>query len=749
MCTASRRLRLLHVSCVALLCSLPAGSGATVSNPTRTPEIADVWFVPDATYRPAKPERDALTRLASGVDAYRGGKYGEALIVLSRRGLPDSIADYASYYAGLSRLRLGQVEAARKELSTLRARQPVGYLSEAAATAEADAAIALGDHAGARQIYEQLVTRRPATPDQTWLKLARTSLAANDRARATEAYRRIYEDFPLSAPAVEAESWLETAGALPALSAGSARYRTALDKADALFEAKRYDEAQQVYEQLRPHAAQAERRHIAIRHAACDYFLRRHAATRRALRGSLTEGSGRADARFFDLMAARALARHEEFAQLAYAFVAVFPTDPHTEEVLDTLATYHIRRNEDERADVAFRNLLSSFPAGRFGARASWHVGWRACRFGGRDEAAQVFEAAATRFPRSDYRPAYLYWAARARESLGHKDRSARLYARVSADYHHSYYGQLAAARRSGDAAGHAIYAVEVAEADKRTDPSTPPATAPLIRWLLYAGLYDDAMTELQYAQRRWGDTPALRATQAWIHSRNHSLLAASNTMKRAYPQYLTIDADALPSDLLAVIFPLGFWNLLQQQARQHDLDPYILAALVAQESSFIPDIRSSAQATGLMQLMPATGARYARRLQIPSTRTLLTRPETNVRLGTAYFADLLREFGDVHLALASYNAGENRVRRWRAERRDLAQDEFIDDMPFPETRMYVKKILGAAENYRRIYGSGAALAVDPNRAIPSLASRANRSERAALTKLSSPPKPPRQSAGS
>jgi soluble lytic murein transglycosylase len=83
----------------------------------------------------------------------------------------------------------------------------------------------------------------------------------------------------------------------------------------------------------------------------------------------------------------------------------------------------------------------------------------------------------------------------------------------------------------------------------------------------------------------------------------------------------------------------------------------------------------------------------------------MLTRPETNVRLGTAYFSDLVRRFGDEYLALASYNAGEHQVSRWLAERPGLDREEFIDDIPFPETQNYVKRVLGMAEDYRRLYG--------------------------------------------
>jgi soluble lytic murein transglycosylase len=106
-----------------------------------------------------------------------------------------------------------------------------------------------------------------------------------------------------------------------------------------------------------------------------------------------------------------------------------------------------------------------------------------------------------------------------------------------------------------------------------------------------------------------------------------------------------------------------------------------------------------------LMQVMPRTGRQYARKLKMPYSLRLLTTPEPNIRMGTMYFADNIRQFGNVHLALASYNAGETPVRRWMREFPNLPQDEFIDNIPYPETQQYVKRLLGTAEDYRRLYG--------------------------------------------
>jgi soluble lytic murein transglycosylase len=108
------------------------------------------------------------------------------------------------------------------------------------------------------------------------------------------------------------------------------------------------------------------------------------------------------------------------------------------------------------------------------------------------------------------------------------------------------------------------------------------------------------------------------------------------------------------------------------------------------------------------MQLLPATGRVYARKAGLGAFSTrMLTQPEANIRMGMRYFKDLVDRFGGAHYALASYNAGENRVSEWLSERPGIAQDEFIDDIPFPETQNYVKRILGTAEDYRRLYGGG------------------------------------------
>ena len=356
-----------------------------------------------------------------------------------------------------------------------------------------------------------------------------------------------------------------------------------------------------------------------------------------------------------------------------------------------------------------FREIFRRIRRGIF--ERAVEVGWRAFRGGQCHETARI-ERAAADFPRSDYRPAWLYWSGRAHDALNERSLADERFTLTTADYLNTYYGRLAVVRMNGRRAAPRVIS-------PRTEPTPsllpPPPNEGTIRALLEIGAFEPALNEVRYAERAWGDSPALRATEAWIFlqlgrsesgTKRFNLIRGSMTaMKRAYPQYLAAGGEELPRDVLSVIYPLDYWDLIQKYARQYQLDPYLVTALVAQESTFVRDIRSSANAYGLMQLVPTTARAYARKLNLRYSTTMLTNAESNIKMGTLYLSDKIKEFGDVHLALASYNAGERAVRRWVAERPDVSeQDEFIDDIPYPETQNYVKKILGTAEDYRRLY---------------------------------------------
>jgi soluble lytic murein transglycosylase len=305
-----------------------------------------------------------------------------------------------------------------------------------------------------------------------------------------------------------------------------------------------------------------------------------------------------------------------------------------------------------------------------------------------------------------------LYWAGRAHEALGALESANARFTLATTDYLNTYYGRLAAERLARSGRAVALTGLQFTAADPDViggDSARKRPTDDLIRLLLALDLYDEALDELRYAERTWGEHPVLQASIAWVYGQQGDLIHAIPMLKRAYPQYMASGGEQLPDDLLKVIFPISYWDEIRSQADRHNLSPYLLAALVAQESGFDATIRSSKNAVGLMQVLPSTGRRYARRLRLgPYRSSMLMTPKTNLTIGSALLADLVKKFGQPYLALAAYNAGDSRVARWMAERAEekLERDVFIDDIPFPETQAYVRKILSTSEDYRRLYSS-------------------------------------------
>ena len=413
---------------------------------------------------------------------------------------------------------------------------------------------------------------------------------------------------------------------------------------------------------------------------------------------------------FFYAVSSRELGETGEYLQTVRRLAQDFGDQTWAEEALNNLATYYILQNDDEQADATFREMFEKFPSGHYGERAAWKIGWWAYKNGQYADTVRAFELGASNFPRSDYRPSWLYWSARSYQALGNTAAADARFALVANDYLNTYYGRIAVKHLEGRASVRA--AAEPTGADAPAFPPPPPNAA-TVRALLALELYDQALDELRYAQRNWGDSSPIQATLGWIYHQRGDLRAGINAIKRAYPQYMAAGGERLPPAILKVLFPVDYWALIRKYSSERNLDPYMIAALIAQESTFTADVRSSANAYGLMQILPSTGRQYARALKLPKrfSISMLTTAETNIKMGTAYFADLIRQFGGAHYALATYNAGPNRVARWISERPGVDREEFIDDIPFPETQGYVKKILGTAEDYRRLYSTGSTAA--------------------------------------
>ncbi len=598
-------------------------------------DLSQLWMAPEK----GRVRTAAEANLATAITFELDGSHAKALTLLTHPATAQDgpLGAYVEFYKGLAQLHLGRPAEARATFQALQAHALTGFLVEGSALREAECHEALGDRAAALAVYERLAVMATTMPDQVLMRVGKTARSIGADEKATAAFERVYFEYPFSesSDAAAAELGNEPIGP------GNPRYRRELNRAERLFAAKQFGPARAAFDRLRPSTEGADRNLVRLRLAEADYFLKRPRNTRDGVRPYLENGPRQAEALYFEALALHDLGDRSRYLELIHRVVTEFPTENWAEEALNNLGTSYIREDDDDAADLAFRELYEKFPKGRYAERAAWKIGWRAYRNKEYRETARVFASAATDFPRSDYRPAWLYWSGRAHDALGERPQAQARYTVAALDYLNSYYGRLAVARldgrmperrlvvsRAGAAGPGAGTPSEAGTTDEGPLPVSPlPPNAAVVRALLAARIYDQAIDELRYAEKVWGATSPIAATIAWTYREQGTLTSGSeqfslyrgaiNLMKRAYPQYLAAGGEHLPREILRIIFPMAYWDSIQRNAAERGLDPYLVAALAAQESTFVANIRSPAKAVGLLQLAPPTARQYARRLQI------------------------------------------------------------------------------------------------------------------------------------
>lgn len=157
----------------------------------------------------------------------------------------------------------------------------------------------------------------------------------------------------------------------------------------------------------------------------------------------------------------------------------------------------------------------------------------------------------------------------------------------------------------------------------------------------------------------------------------------------------------------LRLVYPVPYQEETVKYARRFELDPLLISAVMRAESRFDPYAQSSKGALGLMQLMPDTAKWVAGQMQMAYSEERLTEPEFNIAIGCWYLSSLANQYdGNLALALAAYNGGKTNVNSWLENRVWSGRSEDIEDIPFPETREYVKTVLRNYKRYQKIYDS-------------------------------------------
>jgi soluble lytic murein transglycosylase len=398
------------------------------------------------------------------------------------------------------------------------------------------------------------------------------------------------------------------------------------------------------------------------------------------------------------LLLARIAPESERAARLNEV-AALYPGTSVAEEALYSLANFYQKDALFTEAAPYFRRVVEEFTDGSYAEASAMRAAFESLRAGRAAEAATPLETMARR---AKSPAGFLYWAGMARIRNGEADKGSVLLSETADRFRNTWYGSLAANELARlPKAASAPARVSGIPPGFRSE-ELPGELKARLRQLLLVGFDAEAIEELK-AQ---GQSSAALEARALIEADRGELRNAIVYMKRARPEFISAEIKDLPAHVWTTIYPLKHEESLKAAALKENLDPALVAALICQESTFDENARSVVGARGLMQIMPYTGRPLARELGVRYTPKILNQPETSLTFGTRYFRQMMERFDSrPEAALAAYNAGPHRVDKWLAPNPQIRSDEFAESIPFSETRAYVMIILGARDQYRRLYG--------------------------------------------
>jgi soluble lytic murein transglycosylase len=658
-------------------------------------------------------ERRAEAEFLLGVALYRQQRWQEAIGPLEAAAteLP-LLADYALYYAAMVHQALGQRTEALSRYARLLQDHPDSLLAEQASRQRAYLYLEADQPARAVEAFREYLSRASdaARRREAMLALAEGALKEGRRGDAETFLRQLWLTWPESQEAARAGELLASMGDVRPFTT-----HEQFERALTLYRGGEYGRAVAALSPFlasgSPHAWQAR-----LLSGISRFHLREYGQAI-ALLSELVDAPPtlRAEALYW---IGRSYGRMDERAKAIGAWghlVRAYPRSPWADDALYLMALTYVEDGNAKAAVRTLSRLLRDFPSSEFREAALWMRAWIAYRASALREALhdlrRLEQIAA---PASRYKVQAAYWRGRVLEQIGRRREATQAYQRLleGAADDHQYYAEQARLRlsrlapsRQGAALAAAATLASVA-AGVATDARESPAGSKA-RLLKELSLRDEASEEFWALARRDADDPALlyEACRAFLElGRIERTLWIAKRFLR--PLYLRSRPNEPVPGYWRFLYPLGYWDLVRGQSARYALDPYLVVAVIREESAFGERAVSRAGAVGLMQLLPRTAEQIGRTGGLAGETADLVSPLANIGLGTRYLSQLLEEFqGNWARALAAYNAGPHQVRRWLDTRGRLSDDEFIEEIPFPETRAYVKRVLGSYYRYRAQYG--------------------------------------------
>ena len=657
------------------------------------------------------PSDAPLAQLALGVTAYERKDYPAAAASLrkARPKLP-RIADYVAYYLGAARMEAGDLDGVPRDLEPAH-RGPASPMAGRAWLAEARARQA-ADAAGAVKLLRDHYAELPQ-PEGA-LGLADAYLAAGDGANAADFLERVNTQHVTGPAAARAAEELRDLREKMGAAFPQPLPLQALRRADRLVEMQQYEQARAEYRAAAERLTGVAREQALVRAEAAAVLDGHHDPACGEL-SAMKLAPGEADAeRIYYLEDCAHRAGDEAQAAAALDRLgAQYPRSHWRLKALLAVAGRYLVQNQPQNYLPLYQAAYRDFPDDPQAAHWHWKVAFRAY-FERRGDAEELLREQLVNYPGSGSAAGALYYLGRLAEERNELGAARLYFERVMTAMEGYYYAAQARERlrrtEVRNARGAAKTAqfltglkLPAAEAVPTRATAETQARIARSRILRSAGLTDLADAELRFGARTDGQAPLLAMEGA---AAAESPYLGMHLMKALAPDYLNLRLTEAPRRFWELLFPLPYRAELTADARLRGLDPFLVAGLVRQESEFNPAAVSRSRAFGLTQVLPVTGRQFGRTAGVGRvTERTLVQPAANLKLGTAILRSMLdQQAGNVEQTLASYNAGPTRVAEWKAWNTYREPAEFVESIPYAETREYVQAVMRNAEMYRRLY---------------------------------------------
>jgi len=665
-----------------------------------------------------RTEEAALARLLRGYLRLQQKDYSTAVNTLNDPSISGltNLGDYALYYRGQALLEAGRKVEAEREFHRLADNYPTSLIARSALLQAAGSAMMRSDYQAVIDVLTPLIEKN----DGTALKLRADALEKLGRANeAIAMLRKVYFEAPQSAEAEKAGERLRTLGSSVAPSDAAQLKR----RADKLYQSGLYLIAAQAYNQLAAEYPRSATNEDFLRAGVAFYkanqFPQAIAALARVRGGGLNLMS---EAFYYQAMANLSMNNEAAAIQTLTNLRRLAPGNPQIAELLYGLGHYHEKRNRDSQAAAYYLQLIRQFPDSENADEAHYWLAWRAHEAKDYVTAARMLTEHIANYNKvTENRGKAGFWAAVDSERAGDRGRALALYRALLVRYGAGWYGmnaerRIAALTKDGGRERsvqsdlllrRAVEGMQTINLPQETVSEAELERVAKAENLMLIALHQSAMNELEAARENAPNSPIVNLRIAQIFRINGENVTAINALKRAYPDYGQTLPEEMPREVWEVFYPLKWWANIKEEARRYGLDPYLIAGLIRQETVFEPQARSHSNAYGLMQLLPSTGTAVARRTSLGGGRVTISdlyNPVLNIQLGTAYVKELLDKFGRFEYVALAYNGGETRVRRWLRERPAGEIEEWVENIPISETRLYVQGVYRNARQYLRLY---------------------------------------------